>query len=157
MTNFVVATDGGAWPNPGAGAYAYIVQVIETGTLWTQVTKCERIADTTNNLAELIAVREAVKQVRALISAGVGSLTNTPEVTIVCDSLNVINWIRGSFKVEKPTIGALVWEIDEQMEQAHISVKWVHVKGHQSVFGADEYTRLNQRCDTMIKALRESK
>jgi len=127
----IAYTDGACSGNPGAGGWAYRLEwpdgEVEEGSGAEPMT--------TNNREELRAVREALLAVRRRIG-------EDPAWTMVVrtDSLNVINWLRRTWKRNKnldlyPTIDPL---IDSR-------VRFEHVRGHSGDPG-------NERVDELAVA-----
>ena len=124
-------TDGACSGNPGPGGWAVVFSV--GGVVVTEASGGVR--QTTNNRMELQGAIEAVRRAPA-----------DAALEIVTDSRNVIGWLSGSFKRNKPAIVALGGEFDaaqaERMAEAGGGVTFTHVMGHQG-------NALNERADTL--------
>lgn len=129
----VLTTDGGCTPNPGPGAWAYVLRF---GDAYKEQSGCE--PDTTNNRMELRAVIEGLK-----------ALKKPCRVIVRTDSKNTIAWCGpDSFKKEKqqrrhPEAFEMVEEFRRVSAQHIVSFEWV--KGHAG--HAD-----NERCDQLCRA-----
>jgi ribonuclease HI len=153
MTQYILATDGGCRQNPGAGSCAYILQTWETDILWEEELYACRIAQTTNNRAELEGLLRGVKALEKREQDDEAQVEMHPRVTIICDSLNVINWVRGTFKINEPAIGALVYQIQEVLDTGIWEVAFQHVHGHTREKTLAHF--LNARCDAMCTAMQD--
>lgn len=141
MTRYEVWTDGSAWPNPGPGGWAFIRIEPETGEI------VERsggiLAPTTNNVAEVCAVLQAL-----------ASIAEPAEVVVHCDSQYVCRpiaegWLekwrergwRTAGERPKPIANREWWE---QMARAvaYHQVTMIHQRGHQG-------ESMNERCDQL--------
>lgn len=106
-----IFTDGSAVGNPGPAGWAYVRSdgQEDAGSLdWAG-----------NNVAELTAVW------RALQSCPPGA-----RVQIVTDSRNVMGWLAGGWKRNKPQIRNLVEAIEEVIRDLGLQVIYRHVPGH---------------------------
>lgn len=119
-------TDGCCKGNPGPGG-AGVVLVLPDGSM-------ERIGRplgaTTNNRAELLAVRIALEAVAA---------RGHESVTIYTDSQNVIGWVTGAFRVKSNS--DLVREIQD-CARTFASVAFVKVRGHSGAANNEAADRL---------------
>ena len=112
----IAHTDGACSGNPGAGGWAYVLE-------WPEGEVQEGSGSephTTNNRMELIAVREALRAIRARIGEEA-----VWRITVRTDSQGVINWLRRTWRRNKnldlfPEIDALV--------DARVDFEWV--RGH---------------------------
>ncbi len=116
LRTVIAHTDGACSGNPGPGAWAYVLEWpdgrVEEG--------CGTDPRTTNNRMELIAVRQALRAVRAAAGDDPGW-----RIVVRTDSQGVINWMKRTWKRNKnldlfPDIDALV--------DGRVSFRWV--KGH---------------------------
>ena len=109
-------TDGACIGNPGpGGAGAFIV--LEDGK---RGALAQSLGETTNNRAELHAVKLALAVCREL------GYTNDP-MTIYTDSRNVIGWLTGAFRVKSNV--ELVRDIRSLME-GFLGLSFIWVPGH---------------------------
>lgn len=123
-----IYTDGGCRPNPGVGAYAFIILNRKLEIIHEFST---RVENTTNNVMELSAVLAALNY----------AFTHYPESTInlYTDSqyfkLGITEWIK-MWKVRnwttsegKPVKNQDLWYlIDEIIQHVHVQFHWV--RGH---------------------------
>jgi ribonuclease HI len=95
-----VFSDGGARGNPGPAAVGFIVIDAMTGRIVKQSGK--RVGETTNNVAEYLAVIEALKFLkRQKIEA----------VDFFLDSQLVVNQLNGIFKIKDSDLRNLIIEV----------------------------------------------
>ena len=141
----VIFTDGGCSPNPGPGAWAYILQA-EGG----QQEGSGGAMETTNNRMEMTAVIRGLEAAKG-ISA----------VELVADSQYVINgltdwmprwkaagWVRKVRGKKEPVLNLDLWKrLDELISPVQLSCTWV--RGHT---GHAE----NERCDQLVEATRNA-
>jgi ribonuclease HI len=135
-------TDGGCQGNPGPGGWAYVIHSTQGSG-----EKMGFEAFTTNNRMELIAVREALKD-----------LTVNPKwrglpVTISTDSQYVQKgitqwihaWARNGWKTsaKKPVKNAELWSALWDLSRS-LQLHWVWVKGHAG-------NEMNERCDFLVQ------
>jgi len=125
----IVHTDGACSGNPGPGGWA---AVLSTGAHRKEI--AGRKPHTTNNEMELTAVLEGL---RALKLTGL-------QVAIYTDSLLVIGWLTGEYKVKAAHIGELVDAIKTVAEGKFLTIDWFHVKGHSGNAGNERANRLAQ-------------
>ena len=141
----VLYTDGGCSPNPGPGAWAYILKDGD-GTREGSGGSLE----TTNNRMEMTAVIR-----------GLEALKGVSEVELVADSQYVINgltdwmprwkaagWVRKVRGKKEPVLNLDLWkQLDELISPIQLSCTWV--RGHT---GHAE----NERCDQLVQSTREA-
>jgi ribonuclease HI len=124
-----VHTDGACSGNPGPGGWA---AVLSAGEHKKEIAGSK--AHTTNNEMELTAVLEGL---RALKLTGL-------QVAIYTDSLLVIGWLTGEYKVKAAHIGEMVDAIKTVAEGKFLTIDWFHVKGHSGNAGNERANRLAQ-------------
>ncbi len=126
----VLTTDGGCKPNPGAGAWAFVLRF---GTAYKE--QAGACPHTTNNRMELRAVIEGLK-----------ALKKPCRVIVKTDSRVVVAWITNKIgkKVarDNPDIGVMVGEARGLCLQHTVTFEWV--RGHS---GHED----NERCDTLCR------
>ena len=128
MATIEVWTDGGCWPNPGRGAYAYILRASD-GREKQRSGIIEGMS--TNNRAELTAVVEALQALR-----------NGPhDVKLFTDSEQVRLAVVGMRKPKKNL--DLIVRIGQLVAMHRVTVE--RVAGHAGV-------ELNERCDALASA-----
>ncbi len=132
-----IFTDGACQGNPGPGGYGAILRYKD---------KKKEISGyspkTTNNRMELMAVIEALRQIK-----------RPSRIKIVTDSNYVIkgmtSWINGWIKrnwknsQKKPVLNRDLWEELLRLSEPH-QIEWIWTRGHS---GHPE----NERCDTLAK------
>ncbi len=117
----VVHTDGGARGNPGPAAVGIVIEIRPIRPIHTNPTNekgqviemSKRIGETTNNVAEYTAVREALAYLR---NNPIIQLSNNPIIQFYLDSTLVANQLNGLFKVKEPHLRQLLIHI-RQLEQ----------------------------------------
>lgn len=124
-----IHTDGACSGNPGPGGWA---AVLSAGQHHKEI--AGRVAHTTNNEMELVAVLEAL---RAIKHTGLS-------VAIYTDSQLVIGWLTGAYKVKADHIAELVRAIKTMAEAKFLAIDWFHVKGHSGNAGNERANRLAQ-------------
>ncbi len=123
-----VWTDGCCKGNPGPGG-AGVVIVLPDGSMG----RIGRpLGATTNNRAELLAVRIALEALAA---------HSHESMTIHTDSQNVIGWLTDAFRVHAN--GDLVREIQDCLRE-FVSVSFVKVRGHSGDPNNEAADRLTQ-------------
>lgn len=139
-------TDGGCWPNPGPGAWAFVLVAYDThGRLIGEVERSGAAkAETTNNRMELVAVIHGLRHMKA-----------RTRVRVHSDSAYVVNAMRLKWPAAwkrrgwRTSSGSAVrnrdlWEVLEPLARRH-AVTWVHVHGHRGI-------TYNERCDALCTA-----
>jgi len=143
-TRFVLFTDGGTSPNPGAGACAWLIcdaaGRTSEGALF--------FPETTNNRMELMAVIEGL----ACISTGERVAIHTDSQYVQKGiTLWIQKWKKNSWKTSSKTdvLNRDLWErLDALASLYHITWNWV--RGHSG------YTE-NERCDALVQEARTNK
>ncbi len=140
--DILIWTDGGCQGNPGPGAWAFVLRspsgLVERSGFEPQ---------TTNNRMELIAVREALREVAS--NAGWKRLA----VTLTTDSQYVQKgitewikaWERNGWKTsaKKPVKNVDLWSSLAELSRP-LSISWAWVMGH----AGDE---MNERCHSLVE------
>jgi ribonuclease HI len=124
-----IYTDGAARGNPGPGG-AGVVIVFPDGR---RRRLSRPLGHTTNNRAELLAVRVALEAVAA---------EHETPMQICTDSQNVIGWLTGVYRVHSNA--ELISELRTTLEQFP-HVRFVKVAGHSGDPGNEEANVLAQR------------
>ena len=132
-----IYTDGACSGNPGPGGYGAILKFDQ---------KIKEISgyepDTTNNRLELMAVIQALRQ-----------LKRPCRIKIYSDSSYVIKgmteWLSGWIKrnwinsQKKPVLNRDLWETLFNLSKPH-NIEWIWIKGHHGHL-------YNERCDEMAR------
>ncbi|MBI5465625.1 ribonuclease HI family protein [Candidatus Gottesmanbacteria bacterium] len=107
MGKLFIYTDGGARGNPGPAAIGVVIKD-EQEKILTSFGK--RIGETTNNVAEYMAVIEALRWIKENCS-----IASLPHCSIVfsLDSRLVVNQLNGLFKIKDARIRDLIVKIRE--------------------------------------------
>lgn len=132
-----IFTDGACSGNPGPGGYGALLRF---GSVEKEISGCDM--STTNNRMEMMAVIEALRQ-----------LKGKQRVRVVTDSNYVVKgitqWIHGWLKKnwvnsqKKPVLNRDLWEIIWELDNRH-DIEWKWIKGHN---GHAE----NERCDQLAR------
>ena len=132
-----IFTDGACSGNPGPGGYAAILKY---GEEIREISGYE--VETTNNRMEMMAVIEALRQ-----------LKRPCEVKVITDSQYVVKgmteWIQGWIKrnwltsQKKPVLNKSLWKELLRLCQKH-KIEWQWVKGHNG-------HPYNERCDQLAR------
>ena len=145
----VLYTDGGAWPNPGPGAWAFALAITPDNfdpvtddpkahpgiVVWGSDTKV------TNNQMEM---RAAIRGLRYITKT---KEAKTYPLFVVADSLYVIQGAQKEQKVGPLFPNKDLWE-KLWMLVAKTKPVWIHVRGHQGVLGnelVDLYCTMAQK------------
>ena len=132
-----IFSDGACSGNPGVGGYGAILKY---GEKTKEISGCD--PDTTNNRMEMMAVINALKQ-----------LKRPCRIKIITDSNYVVkgmtqwihSWVKNNWKnsQKKPVLNRDLWELLLKLSTPH-RIEWQWVKGHH---GHKE----NERCDKLAK------
>lgn len=101
--NYYVQTDGGSRGNPGPAGIGIYIKDDKKNVL---LKKGERIGETTNNVAEYLAVVRALEWFRENVSQ-----ENLENIYFKVDSSLVVNQLNGLFKIKEPHLKELVLKI----------------------------------------------
>lgn len=138
-----IYTDGGASPNPGTGAYAYVVVDVGEGAVIREGKG--RVMETTNNRMELYAVIEALR-LPETENKRIGLYTDSEYVRKGI-TMWIHSWIKNNWqRKEGPVMNADLWKTLYDLTQ-HRIIDWQWVRGHSG----DKY---NERCDQLVQEAR---
>ncbi|MGA7173797.1 MAG: ribonuclease H [Candidatus Dormiibacterota bacterium] len=131
--------DGACSGNPGPGGWAFRIE-------WSEAVEegSGGESQTTNNRMELVAAREAMSTFGRRRHSDQGLRLHT-------DSLNVINWLSGSYK-RKANLD-LFPEIDKLTAALGPALVWRHVRGHRDNLGNNRVDQLAVEACTRQKPL----
>jgi len=115
MNSLVVFTDGGARGNPGPAAIGVVIQD-EKGDIVKQFAK--KIESATNNVAEYMAVIEALKWIVCHPEHSEGSHWDSSakpqnDIIFFLDSKLVVNQLNGLFKIKNANLRELLFKVRE--------------------------------------------
>lgn len=95
----IIHADGGARGNPGPAAIGVVIEE-ESGKKVEEFGK--RIGETTNNVAEYVAVLEALRNIKGI---------EATEIDFFLDSVLVVNQLNGKFKVKDSKLRDLLMNV----------------------------------------------
>lgn len=129
-----VWTDGSATTADQPGGYAFVI-VVDDVSVHEGSGGLEHC---TNNVAELTAALEGLKYATAAYP--------TEEITLVSDSMLVLNYTNGTWQCKKLHLAMLHSGLRKIYTTFKVSTRWV--RGHTGVTH-------NERCDELAKAERK--
>ena len=120
----IIHTDGGARGNPGPAAIGVVIQKITgAGKLETVVEFGKKIGECTNNVAEYLAVIEAL----TFLKKHPIDENKKYSITFFLDSLLVVNQINGIFKVKEAHLRELLVRIRILQQESGGGVQYISV------------------------------
>lgn len=118
MQKITVFTDGGARGNPGPAAIG-VQYLTEKSEVLAELS--EAIGDTTNNVAEYMAVKRALEQLGDLVAD-----TKGMQVSLYLDSQLVERQLNGAYKIKDVNLKTYA-EAIKVLEHEFASVTYTHV------------------------------
>tara|TARA_Y100000593_G_scaffold94240_1_gene192367 strand:+ start:2788 stop:3543 length:756 start_codon:yes stop_codon:yes gene_type:complete len=118
----VICTDGGSRGNPGPSAVGYTIKWSENNQDKERY-GAKYIGNTTNNVAEYVAVITALNDLQKSVGADAGKM----EVEIRSDSQLMVKQLDGTYSTKDKTLRMLKRDI-EQARAPFKGVNFVHVK-----------------------------
>ena len=141
-------TDGGAQPNPGSGAYVYILIMNGTKLDYSRYGG----TNVTNNQMELIAVIEGLKFIKEKADVEGEAFY----VEVFCDSAYVVNGVNHPNRLQKwrsngyftssgsPLKNRDLWiSLGDLLDDKLLKITMTKVKAHSGI-------KLNERCDELV-------
>lgn len=111
----IVHTDGGARGNPGPAAVGVVIEIYQSDQFTNPTNENanviefgKRIGETTNNVAEYTAVREALTCLR---NYPISKLSNNPIIQFYLDSNLVVQQLNGNFKIKDANLQKLAFDV----------------------------------------------
>lgn len=123
MVKFIIYTDGASRGNPGHAACGYVIQNGD-GVIWVE--DSSYLGITTNNVAEYMAVKMALKR---LVDGFSSKLPASVEFRV--DSLLVASQLSGKYKIKNPGLKVLAEEI-KKLESLAGKVIYSHIPRAQN-------------------------
>jgi len=122
LENIFVYTDGGARGNPGPAA----IGVFVTDSNGEEIVKFgKRIGVTTNNVAEYLAVIEALKWIRDYFKRERGgAMPAARQIKLMLDSKLIVNQLNGLFRIKKNHLRELIIKIRNLEQEVGGSVSY---------------------------------
>ena len=143
MKKIVIYTDGACSGNPGPGGWGAIL-------MFKDIKKeiFGFMQDTTNNIMELTAVIEALKQLR--ISCEIELYSDSAYVVNAFNQKWIYGWLKNGWKNsnKEPVKNKELWEELYNLTKMH-SVNFIKVKGHSD-------NEFNNRCDELARKAMEN-
>ena len=143
MEKIVIYTDGACSGNPGPGGWGAIL-------MFKDIKKeiFGFMQDTTNNIMELTAVIEALKQLR--IPCEVELYSDSAYVVNAFNQKWIYGWLKNGWKNsnKEPVKNKELWEELYNLTKMH-SVNFIKVKGHSD-------NEFNNRCDELARKAMEN-
>lgn len=133
MKNATVWVDGGSRGNPGPSSIGVVLMDTASGVKWSYR---QHIGTTTNNVAEYMALRYALKLAKSL---------QYDQVFVYSDSKLVVNQVKGLFKINNPNLQALYDEIIQFLP----SFKAFHIE----LIPREQNTQADKLCNEALDEL----
>lgn len=141
MEKVIIYTDGACSGNPGPGGWGTIL-------LYKDIKKelSGRSEITTNNIMEITAVIEGLKQLK--FECEVEIYSDSAYVVNAFNNGWIYNWMKNNWKTsgKEPVKNKELWQELYQLTKRH-KVRFIKVKGHSD-------NELNNRCDELARGER---
>lgn len=138
MEKVIIYTDGACSGNPGPGGWGTIL-------LYKDIKKelSGKSENTTNNIMEITAVIEGLKQLK--FECEVEIYSDSAYVVNAFNNGWIYNWMKNNWKTsgKEPVKNKELWQELYQLTKRH-KVKFIKVKGHSD-------NELNNRCDELAR------
>jgi ribonuclease HI len=122
-----IHTDGGSRGNPGPAGIGIVIEKKEDSSTSVICSYGKHIGTTTNNVAEYMAVKDALETIVSKVLAKEGNVYR-----FFLDSLLVVNQLNGTFKVKDATLRELLSRIRILEQQVGGVITYVHVRREQN-------------------------
>lgn len=119
----LIKTDGGARGNPGPAATG--IYIADNNSKKKIHSFGKYIGETTNNVAEYMAVVQALTWVKENISVLRRQYTS---ILLISDSNLLVNQVKGLFKIKNARLGKLVFKIKTLEQSISLIINYKHVK-----------------------------
>lgn len=111
---FIVHTDGGARGNPGSAAVGVVIEMLNDKYQMPNeklkiIEISKRIGETTNNVAEYMAVLEALREIKRQTEKGKSD--EEVEIQFFLDSNLVVQQLNGIFKVKDANLRKFMMQV----------------------------------------------
>lgn len=133
----IIHTDGGARGNPGPAAVGAVIEkdyglgVNPKNRNETISEVCQKIGETTNNVAEYTAVIKALEEVKKFQEKFISQSENL-EIHFYLDSTLVVNQLNGLFKIKEPTLRQLIMKVHLLEQEVGGEVRYTYVPREQN-------------------------
>lgn len=133
----IIHTDGGARGNPGPAAVGVVIELQQETRDKKQetITICEfgkRIGETTNNVAEYTAVREALAYLKSQITNPNDQINKHLEIQFFLDSNLVVQQLNGIFKVKEANLRNLFFDVRVLEQEVGREITYTYVPREQN-------------------------
>lgn len=118
---YVIHTDGGSRGNPGQAAIGIVIQ--KESSLITQFGK--RLGITTNNVAEYLAVKEALQFM-------ISNNMERQDIDFFLDSELVVKQLNGVYRIKDKNLQTISFDIKTLITKWGRSIRFTHVKREQN-------------------------
>jgi ribonuclease HI len=147
LNQLVAYTDGSCKPNPGKGAFSFVLLDTSESKLLFEHGELSPDPKTTNNRMELQAIVSAISVARQL---------GTQKLLVVSDSLLCLKGVEKVLKLRErkgyPQSNQDLWrDLRVQAERGKIQISIKHVKGHSKNYWNVYVDKL---CSRLIKTVR---
>lgn len=141
----IIHTDGGARGNPGPAAVGVVIEQCQMPNDKCKIIKQfgKTIGETTNNVAEYIAVIEALTYLK---TSHVSPLTSHDTIRFFLDSTLVVNQLNGLFKVKEGHLRELVLRVRALEQKVGGTITYQAVRREQ-----------NTRADALVNEALDTK
>ncbi len=138
MEKVIIYTDGACSGNPGPGGWGSILMFKDIKKELSGGKK-----DTTNNIMEITAVIEGLKQLK--FECEVEIYSDSAYVVNAFNNGWIYNWMKNNWKTasKEPVKNKELWQELYSLTQKH-KVKFIKVKGHSD-------NEFNNRCDELAR------
>jgi ribonuclease HI len=136
--------------NEAGGIGVVLVHRNEAGKAWAREI-ATHVADILPGLAgELLQLRNVLAELAAVVAAA-EALRQGTTVSVVHDYEGVGHLLTGRWKARHPGIRAAVAAALATIGDRRLVVRFVHVNGHQSAVGGDDFALYNGRADRLAR------
>ena len=138
MDNVIIYTDGACSGNPGPGGWGAILMFKD---IKKEISGGSN--ETTNNIMEITAVLESLKQLKRPCNVEIYS-----DSAYVVNAFNngwIYNWVKNNWKTsgKEPVKNKTLWQELYDLTKIH-NIKFIKVKGHSD-------NQFNNRCDELAR------
>jgi ribonuclease HI len=136
--------------NEAGGIGVVLVHRSEAGKTWTREIATDVAQVLPGLLGEMAGLRNVLSELAAVIAAA-EALKPCTTATVVHDYEGVGHLLTGRWKARHPGVGAAVAAALATIGDRRLTVQFVHVNGHQSAVGGDEFALFNGQADRLAR------